>query len=595
MRKIRIAFVFTIIVILLVMNSMFYFVTRNTLEENQEQMVDLVINNITDAIDTTRTAENHFDKSLSNELRKSSLAIKYALPKNINDVTNEQLRGLSNQLGLEGISLLVPKNEEFRIEKSSHKEELGLETGEWGQWNQMFRQLQTKENVIPIPGFGEKGENFWSGPIYPSNRDAGLLTKWGYYYDGSTNYIIAPFIDEKLITDFFKRVGVDNSIKEKIEADNTILEIGVFNMDVVKKLSPEMLNLSNTMPTILGETGVPGNRDQILRYGFQKYHHKRDYEFIEEAISSNEAVQKKLIIEKKRIMRHYIPFHSNENDSYKKDFVIVITTDYEQLMEKVHDKVKAIFMISLLMFITGFFFIYHMVRIINKKERTIYNIHEMYEKNNNTFFKSLKEYRHDMKHHLHTISGLVKMEMFDDLSDYIERLDQEAKIDEISDINMPVMIGLIHSKIAQSQARLIQFDYHFEGFEQIDLDMEKASDLVRIVGNILDNAFNAVTDRGMTDGKVIINGKHRNGVITFTIYNNGEPLPESDFEKIFTYGYSTRLNRGGNGLGLSSSKAIIQRYKGDINVSTEGDFTRFEVSLPVSSKEFRDVKYRSEV
>lgn len=590
MRKIRITFVFVLIVVLLVMNSMFYFVTRNTLEESQEQMVELVRHNITDAIDTTRTAEKHFNQSLSDELLKSSIAIQYALPNNVNDVTDEQLRELSNQLGLEGISLLVPRNKEFVVEKSSHESDLGLTTGTWGNWNQMFQQLYQNKKVRPIPGFGESSEKFWSGPIYPNERDSEMVTKWGYYYDGSTDYIIAPFIDKALISEFIESVGVDSSIKDKMEDDNSLMEIAVINMDAVKKLPSQTLEFNTAMSSSISERSRAGAVDEVLQYGFQNYHHNKDYKFIEKAFSSGEIVRKQLIVEDKYIMRHYIPFKSKETASYEKDFVIMVTTDYEQLKERVHEKVNAIFMISLFMVVVGFFFIYHMVRLINKKERTIYNIHEMYEKNNSTFFKSLKEYRHDMKHHLHTISGLVKMEMFDDLSDYIERLDQEAKIDEISDINMPVMIGLIHSKIAQSQAKLIQFDYHFEGFEQVSLDMEKSSDMVRIIGNILDNAFNAVTDRGITGGRVIINGKHRNGIITFTIYNNGLPLQESEFEKIFTHGYSTRMNLGGNGLGLSSSRTIIQRYKGDIKVSTEGEFTRFEVVMPVSSKEFRDAK-----
>lgn len=593
MRKIRIAFVLIIIITLLVMNSMFYFITRNTLEENEEKMVELVIDNITDAIDTTRTAEDYFNQSLSDELRKSSIAVKYALPNNINDVTNEQLVELSNQLGLQGISLFVKDEAEFIAEKSSKEEELGLRTGPAPDWNKMFMQLYENQNVELIAGFGEKAKNFWSGPVYTSKADSNLVTKWGYYYDGSTDYIICTFVDEEVITSFYDKVGVDSSIIEKMDSHDTLLEIAVFNIQVLNKLPADMFKFDDPNETIVGESGdsgVEGSRNQLIRYGFQGYNHNKDMEFIREATTSGEVVKKQLVVNDKQIMRHYMPFISHESSSFEEKFVIVITSDYGMLLDSLHDKVNVIFVISLLMVVVGFFFIYSMVRMINKKERTIYNIHEMYEKNNNTFFKSLKEYRHDMKHHLHTISGLVKMGMFDDLTEYIERIDKEAKIHEISDINMPVMIGLIHSKIAQSQAHQIEFDYHFEGFEQVNLDMDKASDLVRIVGNILDNAFNAVIDKGMTNGKIIINGKQRGGVITFTVYNNGEQLPESEFDKIFTHGYSTRKNRGGNGFGLSSSKAIIQRYKGDIKVSAEGDFTRFEVSMSISSKEYRENK-----
>jgi signal transduction histidine kinase len=51
--------------------------------------------------------------------------------------------------------------------------------------------------------------------------------------------------------------------------------------------------------------------------------------------------------------------------------------------------------------------------------------------------------------------------------------------------------------------------------------------------------------------------------------------------KIFDPFFTTRRDKGGTGLGLSLSFAIIREYGGTIAVeSNEGEFTRFIINLP---------------
>jgi hypothetical protein len=198
MKKIRFSIIFVMTLILVGINTVYYVTTKQTLKKNQNEKVRLIVNNVRSSIDSTRKAEDYFNLLLAQQLRQSSIAIQQSLPPKIDQVKNEQLVELSKKLGLEGITLFVQTKDDVVGVKSSSPEEIGLSTKDWanGKWYLMFKQLLEKHDVTLIPGFGEKLENFWSGPIDTSMSNPSTINKWGYYNDGTTDYLINPYIGD---------------------------------------------------------------------------------------------------------------------------------------------------------------------------------------------------------------------------------------------------------------------------------------------------------------------------------------------------------------------------------------------------------------
>jgi signal transduction histidine kinase len=71
-------------------------------------------------------------------------------------------------------------------------------------------------------------------------------------------------------------------------------------------------------------------------------------------------------------------------------------------------------------------------------------------------------------------------------------------------------------------------------------------------------------------------------VITISVKDNGEGIPEEMRSKIFTPNFTTKTS--GTGLGLAMTKSIVEQAKGYIWFETEeGEGTTFFVQLPVIS------------
>ena len=79
-----------------------------------------------------------------------------------------------------------------------------------------------------------------------------------------------------------------------------------------------------------------------------------------------------------------------------------------------------------------------------------------------------------------------------------------------------------------------------------------------------------------------INEVQNDGVITISVKDNGEGIPEEMRSKIFTPNFTTKTS--GTGLGLAMTKSIVEQAKGNIWFETEeGKGTTFFVQLPVIS------------
>lgn len=125
----------------------------------------------------------------------------------------------------------------------------------------------------------------------------------------------------------------------------------------------------------------------------------------------------------------------------------------------------------------------------------------------------------------------------------------------------------------------------------LDPDAGKISvvpqDISRVILNIMNNAFYAVTERNKKNEpsyapEVTISTKRKGKNVEIRLRDNGTGIPPHVLEKIFNPFFTTKPTGQGTGLGLSMSFDIItQLHKGKLEVNTgEGEFTEFVITLP---------------
>ena len=112
-------------------------------------------------------------------------------------------------------------------------------------------------------------------------------------------------------------------------------------------------------------------------------------------------------------------------------------------------------------------------------------------------------------------------------------------------------------------------------------------DIGRVLLNLFNNAFYAVSERQKVGGKeyeptVSVTTKKSENHIIITVSDNGNGIPQKIIDKIFQPFFTTKPTGQGTGLGLSLSYDIVKAHGGEIKVETgEEDGTTFIIQLPL--------------
>ncbi|GAH81238.1 unnamed protein product [marine sediment metagenome] len=105
--------------------------------------------------------------------------------------------------------------------------------------------------------------------------------------------------------------------------------------------------------------------------------------------------------------------------------------------------------------------------------------------------------------------------------------------------------------------------------------------LIQVFGNLILNAIQAMFEGGQLIVKTEVQSQEE---ITISFTDTGVGISEEDLSKIFEPLYTTKAK--GIGLGLAICKAIIEKHKGSIEVTSEiKKGSTFSIKLPLGEKE----------
>ncbi|WP_255314278.1 sensor histidine kinase [Bacillus sp. FJAT-26390] len=579
-RNIWLVAISVIVVLVLLNNTAYYFLTKKTLEDSFNEELLNHANRLQISLEQSREGSEQFQNQIGRELRAASIAIQYALDPDIEKVTSEQLIELRDKLDLSHITLLKKLPDDIVLYKSSNEKQVNTSTKSWKPWYEVFNQLFENKNAS-VDWLGQSLPNFWSGPFEVSTTNVDQLNKWGYYYDGATNYIIDPYVDYERQEAYEIATGVHRMIENSVQSSDSLLEIAFIN--------PE--TYPDGKATINPEGQVQGHKVQEpIFYGTYSIKSAQDTSMVRKAYFSKKTVTLRENINGKEIYKMYIPTFVNEKGINITDrdgqpmnsYVLMLTSDYHVIQEKLDSQFLNLGIIILI--VTGLSLLIAVVAMRyyrHSRDKVVRVTQETYVDEINQMFQSIRAQRHDFLNHVQTIHSLAELDKSQELVAYTKELTGDIRMmNDIINIGNPAIAALVRSKISQAESNKIQFSCSFTGLNMQEMGV-KTLDVNRMLGNLIDNAFDEVLKYSEDRRHVTLVGKQTADFLEFTVTNTCENADEAISKPIFEAGYSTK-QQDHQGLGLSIVKSIAKQYKGDVHVTAEptGKLT-FIIKMPL--------------
>ncbi|HLY33723.1 MAG TPA: sensor histidine kinase [Jatrophihabitantaceae bacterium] len=194
---------------------------------------------------------------------------------------------------------------------------------------------------------------------------------------------------------------------------------------------------------------------------------------------------------------------------------------------------------------------------------------------------SLRAQQHEFANRMHTVAGLLELGDADEALGYVTELRASAAsfADSLrSRIASPLIVGLLLGKAAEAGERGIVLEVSDDTW--LGETPDKMQALMTILGNLIDNAFEALAT---VDGtrRVVVSVVEEDDAVDVRVVDNGPGIPAGAGDAIFADGYTTKRDVGTlrRGLGLALVHRLVQRLHGSITV-TEGPGADFRVHLP---------------
>jgi sensor histidine kinase regulating citrate/malate metabolism len=179
--------------------------------------------------------------------------------------------------------------------------------------------------------------------------------------------------------------------------------------------------------------------------------------------------------------------------------------------------------------------------------------------------ESLRSQNHESANRLHTVVSLIEMGRPDDAVEFatselhVAQLLTDHVVGAVED---PVLAALLLGKTAEGAERGI--DLAIAGTVPADTSIP-ARDLVTVVGNLVDNAFDAVA---LADPRRVAVGFEGDaGTLVVRVGDSGPGLDAEAAERALDRGWTTKAEPGtGRGLGLALVVQVARKHGGGVAV-----------------------------
>jgi two-component system CitB family sensor kinase len=195
--------------------------------------------------------------------------------------------------------------------------------------------------------------------------------------------------------------------------------------------------------------------------------------------------------------------------------------------------------------------------------------------------ETLRAQTHEFNNQLHTISGLVQLEEYDEVSRLIGALTRRrAEINEAvtKQVQDPAVAALLIAKVSLAAERRVEIV--LAGGDPLPrLDPELSADVGTVLGNLVDNALDATVAAGgeRIDVRVAMDGDQ----VVVRVADSGPGVPDGSAKEVFRRGFTTKPgDASGRGVGLALVQVVCERRGGSVTVHNDAGAV-FTAVLPV--------------
>lgn len=301
-----------IVAIMLVLNIWInYISSKDNLQSDAEQQMNSIAKQIGATLEASQHAKQFLEDTLGEKLRVAAIAVQDQLDPDLNKVKDEQLVELTRKLGIDYITLWQQVGDDIVVRRASDSKELNMSSKTWDYWYRAFLQLFMNHDVTITEG--QKLSHYWSGPINFASSDPTMVKKWGYYYDGTTNYMINTAINAQVFMNFEKAIGNEEMVTKLLNENANILEITGYDPQFFGKA-----------PIIKMKKGVPIYNLDVRDIIMGQYTYKdtpNDAMNVQKAVQSGQITTATSTINEKPVLKSFVPI------SGIKPYVIGVTFD----------------------------------------------------------------------------------------------------------------------------------------------------------------------------------------------------------------------------------------------------------------------------
>ncbi|MFJ8070327.1 ATP-binding protein [Peribacillus sp. NPDC096447] len=215
------------------------------------------------------------------------------------------------------------------------------------------------------------------------------------------------------------------------------------------------------------------------------------------------------------------------------------------------------------------------------------------------YAEGLRAQTHEYSNRLYTLLGLIQLGSYKEAMDFISK---EVDVTQgfihflMKEVPDPIIAGFILGKVSLASELKIDFTIDRESSlkdipSEIDRDL-----LVTIIGNLINNAFEAVRENEREEKRVSLFVTDLGKELIIEVEDNGKGMNSDVTELIFQNGFTTKSHQTNSGIGLSLVQEAIDGLGGYITFSTkEGEYTIFTVAIPKNRGGLNDgqSRYRS--
>lgn len=192
---------------------------------------------------------------------------------------------------------------------------------------------------------------------------------------------------------------------------------------------------------------------------------------------------------------------------------------------------------------------------------------------------SLRAQNHEFMNKLHTISGLIQLNEYEEALQFIS---------EVAKVRSNISNILAQNMKDRFLSALLLAKYNKAEEARVKLRIDKASklanlpqnmtsqEIVSIVGNLIENALDAVKNDGT--GEILVKILEDDQFLNIQVKDNGCGILPEYREKVFEQGFSTKEGQRGHGMYIV--KRIIDEFNGNIKFDTKNGVS-WNIQIPM--------------